>query len=65
MSYFHPRDFDYNQPRLDHLPFSRRFKSYIGLKNAYPKFLNWITDFQVMSLGEASEQIDWRKAKII
>jgi peptidoglycan-N-acetylglucosamine deacetylase len=65
MSYFHPRDFDYKQPRLNHLPIMRKFKSYIGLKNAYPKFLNWISDFQVMSLGEASEQIDWGKAKII
>jgi peptidoglycan-N-acetylglucosamine deacetylase len=65
MSYFHPRDFDYKQPRLNHLPIMRKFKSYIGLKNAYPKFLNWISDFQVMSLSEASEQIDWGKAKII
>ena len=65
ISYFHPRDFDFNQPMLAQLPLSRKFKSYIGLKNAYPKFLRWITDFQVLSLGEASKQIDWGKAKII
>jgi len=65
MSYFHPRDFDFDQPRLAHLPFTRKFKSYVGLKSAYPKFLKWISDFPVMSLGEASEKIDWTKAKII
>jgi Predicted xylanase/chitin deacetylase len=65
ISYFHPRDFDFNQPMLGHLPFLRKFKSYVGLKRAYPKFLRWITDFQVLSLGEASKQIDWNKAKII
>jgi peptidoglycan-N-acetylglucosamine deacetylase len=65
MSYFHPRDFDFEQPRLAHLPLTRKFKSYIGLKSAYPKFLKWITEFPVMSLDEASKKIDWEKAKII
>jgi peptidoglycan-N-acetylglucosamine deacetylase len=63
MSYFHPRDFDFNQPRLFHLPLFRRFKSYVGLKSAFPKFLKWITDFPVMSLGDASKQIDWSEVK--
>jgi polysaccharide deacetylase family protein (PEP-CTERM system associated) len=65
MSYFHPRDFDFNQPKLTHLPLARKFKSYVGLKTAYPKFLKWLTDFEVMSLGEASEVVDWSKANII
>ena len=65
MSYFHPRDFDFDQPKLAHLPLMRKFKSYVGLKTAYPKFLKWISDFPVMSLGEASEKIDWSKAKVI
>jgi polysaccharide deacetylase family protein (PEP-CTERM system associated) len=65
ISYFHPRDFDFDQPVLSHLPFIRRFKSYVGLKRAYPKFIKWITDFPVMTLGEASKQIDWNKTKII
>jgi peptidoglycan-N-acetylglucosamine deacetylase len=65
ISYFHPRDFDFNQPRLTHLPLMRQFKSYIGLKGAFPKFLKWITDFQVMSISEASNRIDWTKVKII
>jgi hypothetical protein len=35
------------------------------LKSAYPKFLRLITDFQMMSVGEAANQIDWNKVKII
>lgn len=65
MSYFHPRDFDYEQPMLSQLPLIRKFKSYVGLKRAYPKLIKWITDFEVMSVSEASQQIDWSKAKII
>ena len=65
MSYFHPRDFDYEQPMLPQLSFKRKFKSYVGLKGAYPKLINWITDFEVMSVSEASQQIDWGKAKIV
>ncbi len=65
MSYFHPRDFDYEQPMLQQLPLMRKFKSYVGLKGAYPKLIQWINDFETMSLGEASQQIDWSKAKII
>ena len=65
MSYFHPRDFDFKQPRLSHLPLGRKFKSYVGLRKAYPKFVKWITDFNVLSLREASKQIDWSKVKII
>jgi peptidoglycan-N-acetylglucosamine deacetylase len=65
MSYFHPRDFDYKQPRLSHLPLLRKFKSYVGLKGAFPKFLNWLNDFQVISINEASAQIDWTKVKTV
>jgi peptidoglycan-N-acetylglucosamine deacetylase len=65
MSYFHPRDFDYDQPVIPHLPLQRKFKSYVGLRKAFPKFLNWISDFQVMSVGEAFEQINWEKVKTV
>ena len=65
MSYFHPRDFDYKQPKLTHLPLLRKFKSYVGLKAAYPKFIRMITDFQMMSVGEAANLVDWNKVKII
>lgn len=65
MSYFHPRDFDYEQPRLTHLPIQRRFKSYVGLRTSQQKFLQWITDFQMVSIGEATILIDWSKVKTI
>ncbi len=65
MSYFHPRDFDYEQPMLPQLPLMRKFKSYVGLKNSYPKLIKWVTDFELMSVGEAAKKTDWSKAKII
>lgn len=65
MSYFHPRDFDSDQPVLPQLSFIRRFKSYYGLKGSFNKFNNWLTDFQTISLLYADKLIDWEKAKII
>jgi polysaccharide deacetylase family protein (PEP-CTERM system associated) len=65
MSYFHPRDFDYEQPMLPHLPLVRKFKSYYGLKNAFPKFIKWMEDFEFISLKDADSKIDWNKAKVI
>lgn len=38
MTYFHPRDFDVNQPVIETLPAMRRFKSYVGIKGAFTKF---------------------------
>ena len=65
MSYFHPRDFDYRQPMLPQLPLMRKFKSYYGLKRAFPKLEKWIGDFETMNIQEANQQIDWVKTKII
>jgi peptidoglycan-N-acetylglucosamine deacetylase len=65
MSYFHPRDFDYDQPMLPHLPLMRKFKSYYGLKGAFEKFEKWLEDFETMSLNQANEKIDWEKTRII
>lgn len=38
MWYFHPRDFDYCQPRIDGLGIKRYFKAYVGLKTSSLKF---------------------------
>lgn len=65
ISYFHPRDFDFEQPMLPQLPLIRKFKSYVGLKKAYPKLVRWLSDFDMMSVGEASQLIDWSIAKRI
>ena len=65
MGYHHPRDFDANQPVLQHLPMMRKFKSYYGVKGAHKKFEQWLSDFETMSILEASALIDWNKAKSI
>ena len=40
MTYFHPRDFDDQQPVLEGLSPIRRFKAYMGLKRSYYKLSN-------------------------
>ena len=65
MSYFHPRDFDFKQPMLKHLPFARKVKSYYGLKNSFSKFKKLISDFNFVSINEASKIIDWNHVKTI
>lgn len=65
MSYIHPRDFDYEQPMLNHLPLLRKFKSYYGLKGGFPKYKKWTSDFKTHSLLEAAELTDWNSAKVI
>ena len=65
MSYFHPRDFDYEQPLIDDLSFARKFKSYIGLKKTEPKLIKWLTDFNFLDLKTAEKKIDWKIVKKI
>lgn len=59
MTYFHPRDFDYEQPRLKELPLLRYFKSYVGIKGAFSKFESLLDDFNFINLELADELIDW------
>jgi peptidoglycan-N-acetylglucosamine deacetylase len=63
MTYFHPRDFDYDQPIIEDLNTFRRFKSYYGLKNSYIKAEKYLDDFDFVSLSEANKIIDWKKVK--
>jgi polysaccharide deacetylase family protein (PEP-CTERM system associated) len=63
MTYFHPRDFDKDQPMLQHLPLMRKFKSYYGLKMAGKKFDKFVSDFKTTSILEVSEKYDWDTAK--
>ncbi|GAB5472453.1 MAG: DUF3473 domain-containing protein [Maribacter sp.] len=59
MTYFHPRDFDYEQPVIGGLSTSRRFKSYVGLKACESKLRKWINDFDFIDLNQAIAQVDW------
>ena len=65
MTYFHPRDFDVEQPKIDNLTLSKRFKSYYGINNAFLKLEKLIDDFEFIDLNEAINLINWNKVKII
>lgn len=65
MSYFHPRDFDDEQPMIEGLSLYRKFKSYVGLKNSERKLKNWLQDFNFIDISEANKKINWNKSKII
>lgn len=57
MSYFHPRDFDSNQPVLDGLPLLRRFKSYIGLSRSELKLDVLLRNFDFIDVESAVDII--------
>jgi polysaccharide deacetylase family protein (PEP-CTERM system associated) len=65
MTYFHPRDFDPDQPVIDTLPRMRKFKSYVGLSKAFSKFQKLLNDFDFVSILEADKDIDWNNARIL
>jgi polysaccharide deacetylase family protein (PEP-CTERM system associated) len=59
MSYFHPRDFDPDQPRIKELALDRKFKSYVGLKRAEKKLNRWLKEFKFIDIKTANNLIDW------
>lgn len=65
MTYFHPSDFDSNQPKMPHLSARQQIKNRIGLNQAYNKYLKYISDFEFVNLNKAVELIDWSKVDII
>lgn len=65
MTYLHMRDFDYEQPRFKYLSAMRYFKSYYGIKGAYPKFEKMLRDFKWINLEQAIQQLDWNSVKTI
>lgn len=65
MTYFHPRDFDLNQPIINDLSKIRKFKSYYGLKNSFKKLEKLIKDFDFIDLCEANQKFNWDKSKVI
>ncbi len=64
MTYFHPRDFDADQPLLPDLSLGRRFKSYYGLAGCLPKLKRLLAEHPFIDLTEAERQIDWTKAEV-
>ena len=59
MTYFHPRDFDINQPMIPGLSVARQFKSYVGIKGAFAKLEKLIDDFDFYDLRTADKEIEW------
>ena len=65
MTYFHPRDFDPEQPLINNLSLVRKFKSYYGLSGSLAKLEKLVTDFEFIDLEEADASVDWSKARNI
>lgn len=61
MTYFHPRDFDKDQPVIPGLSRSRKFKSYVGIGKAEKKLDKWLNDFDFIDIQTADNQIDWEQ----
>ena len=65
MTYFHPRDFDFNQPMIEELSRVRKFKSYYGLAGCLDKLQDLMTDFPFIDLASAEKLVDWNSAKVV
>ena len=59
MSYFHPSDFDPEQPHMPQLSLMRQFKNRVALRGSYAKFKKYISDFDFVSIPDAASHIDW------
>ena len=65
MTYFHPRDFDPDQPVLEELSTIRKFKTYVGLKDCMAKLEKWSSEFNFIDLATADKLIDWDSTETI
>lgn len=59
MTYFHPRDFDPDQPVIQDLSAMRKWKSYYGLRTSERKLRRLVVEHDFMSLSEAEALMDW------
>lgn len=65
MSYFHPRDFDVNQPKLNDLGFIRNFKTYVGINRCLEKLGQWVEDFRFVDIRTADKLIEWDNVQVV
>lgn len=65
MTYFHPRDFEPDQPLLDGLRPLRRFKSYYGLARAEAKLRKILEEFPFETVHSAEERINWAEVPVV
>tara|TARA_B100000965_G_scaffold288290_1_gene246141 strand:- start:1018 stop:1233 length:216 start_codon:yes stop_codon:yes gene_type:complete len=64
MTYFHPRDFDNDQPRIN-MTFLRYFKTYVGLSKSRTKLGKLLSAFHALSLSEDISRRDFSDSRII
>lgn len=62
MTYFHPRDFDPDQPLVPGLSAVRRFKSYAGIRGAIAKLRRLLEVHKFVDVRTASDLVDWAAA---
>jgi polysaccharide deacetylase family protein (PEP-CTERM system associated) len=65
MTYFHPRDFEPDQPLLPGLGPVRRFKSYYGLGRAEAKLRAILREFPFESVEAAEKRVDWATTPLV
>jgi polysaccharide deacetylase family protein (PEP-CTERM system associated) len=65
MTYFHPRDFDPEQPIMPGLNYMRRFKSYVGLSKSLQKLNYILKENKFISLDAADKMIDWQNIEFL
>jgi len=65
MTYFHPRDFEPDQPYLPSLGAVRRFKSYYGLRGAEAKLRAILREFPFENVAAAEKKVDWSAAPVV
>lgn len=59
MTYFHPRDFDPDQPIIEGLSAIRRFKTYYGLDASFGKLKKYMAEIPFTDIRTVEEKIDW------
>lgn len=65
MTYFHPRDFDPDQPMIPGLSPGRRFKCYVGLAGSFAKLRRMLDEFDFVDMRTAVAQVDWHSAPVL
>lgn len=65
ITYFHPRDFDPDQPVLNRMRILRKFKIYRGLKKSLKRFNKLIERYDFINISTAERIIDWDEVPLI
>jgi len=65
MTYFHPRDFDPDQPIVPDLSLIRKFKAYTGLGKSFRKLDKLLSENSFINLAQAMEQINQSELPVV